>query len=103
MQTTNNLVVGGQVEQVRRRFEQWRRRHPGRCRLTQSLWSAAAKLAQHYGLNHAARTLRLSYYSLKDNWRVGEAAGAGTQFLLPRLGGLGPSAWGTFPGGSWKW
>jgi len=97
MQTTNNLSFGGQVEQVRRRFEQWRRRHPGRCRLTQSLWSAAAKLAQHYGLNHAARTLRLSYYSLKEHLPVADAAEARTQILLPKFVELRPYGSATLP------
>lgn len=58
------------VEQLRNRFELWRREHRGRHPLPQELWSAAADLAQQYGLNRTARALRLSYYSLKEHMPV---------------------------------
>ena len=55
------------LSQLRDRFELWRRQHPGRHHLPQDLWAAAANLAQQYGVSRTARTLRLSYYSLKEH------------------------------------
>ena len=49
----------------RERFDKFRKKHKGYCRLPESLWSAAVKLAQTYGVNRTARTLRLDYSGLK--------------------------------------
>ena len=62
-----NPLDSNPLEQLRDRFELWRGEHPGRHRLPQDLWSAAANVAQQYGMNRTARALRLSYYSLKEH------------------------------------
>jgi hypothetical protein len=62
-----NPLDSNPLEQIRDRFELWRRDHPGRHRLPQELWSAAANIARQYGVNRTARTLRLSYDSLKEH------------------------------------
>jgi len=49
----------------RERFETWRKKQKTRTRLPERLWSAAVKLAQEYGVNRTARTLRLDYNGLK--------------------------------------
>jgi len=49
----------------RERFDKFRKKHKGYRRLPESLWSAAVKLAQTYGVNRTARTLRLDYSGLK--------------------------------------
>ena len=49
----------------RERFETWRKKQKTRRRLPERLWSAAVKLAQEYGVNRTARTLRLDYNGLK--------------------------------------
>lgn len=43
----------------RQRFDTWRKTHKGYHRLPDSLWSAAVRLAQTYGIKRTACTLRL--------------------------------------------
>jgi hypothetical protein len=92
MRTTDNPIIASQVEQVRSRFEEWRVQHPGRLRLPQDLWSAAAQLARHYGVNRTARELRLSYYSLKKHIQSADAAEEGTPALSPKFIELMPGS-----------
>lgn len=47
------------------RFEKWRSKQKTRTRLPETLWSAAVKLANEYGINRTARALRLDYNGLK--------------------------------------
>jgi hypothetical protein len=95
MRTPDNPAVASQVEEVRKRFEEWRLHHPGRPRLPQELWSAAVELARHYGLNRTARKFRLSYDSLKEHMPAEAAAGGrshATKFieLLPLSSAMMP-------------
>ena len=76
------------LENVRRRFAEWRKAHRARSPLASSLWAAAVKMAGRYGLNRTARALRVDYYSLKKRTEQRSADrdrpaldGAGT--LLP--------------------
>ncbi len=55
------------------RFESWRKTRTGR-RIPAELWELAANLGIEYGVNQAARALRLDYYDLKQ--RVETAGGA---------------------------
>jgi hypothetical protein len=57
--------VQGDLEQLRRRFEEFRNTQPVRSRLPESLWAAAAELAKHHGVNPTARALRLDYTGLR--------------------------------------
>ena len=57
--------VPAKLVQGRERFENWRKKQKTRTRLPERLWSAAVKLAQEYGVNRTARTLRLDYNGLK--------------------------------------
>ena len=57
--------VPAPLEDVRRRFAEWRRTHRARSRLPNSLWAAAVKMAGKYGLHCTARALPVEYYSLK--------------------------------------
>ena len=54
------------LENTRRRLEQWRQRHQAPTPLPESLWAEAVKLAGRYGVSRTARALRVGYYSLKD-------------------------------------
>lgn len=76
MEHNEALTHTNPLEQLRVRFELWRRNHPGRPRLPQELWSAAANLAQRYGVCRTAKALRLEYYSLKKHMPMA-AAGEG--------------------------
>jgi hypothetical protein len=57
--------VQGELEQLRRRFEEFRNTRSGHSRLPESLWAAAAELAKRYGVNPTARALRLEYGGLR--------------------------------------
>jgi len=65
MSRISNGEVPARVENVRRRFGDWRRGHRARSRLPESLWAAAVELGREYGINRTAQALRLDYYSLK--------------------------------------
>jgi hypothetical protein len=53
------------VEQVRRRFEEFRRTHAVRSRLPEELWAAAAKLAKRDGIEATAEALAVERPSLR--------------------------------------
>jgi hypothetical protein len=55
----------GELEQLRRRFEEFRNTQPVRSRLPESLWAAAAELAKRHGVNPTARALHLDYTGLR--------------------------------------
>jgi hypothetical protein len=55
----------GDLEGLRRRFEEFRNSRPGHARLPEDLWAAAAELAKRYGVNPTARALRLEYGGLR--------------------------------------
>jgi len=57
--------VPARLARCRERFDKFRKKHKGYRRLPDSLWSAAVKLAQTYGVNRTTRTLRLDYSGLK--------------------------------------
>ena len=57
--------VVDELEQVRRRFEEFRKGRPSRGRLPEGLWKEAVALAQRYGLNPTAQALGLDYSRLK--------------------------------------
>jgi hypothetical protein len=53
------------VEQLRRRFADWRGTHAVRARLPEELWSAAAELAQRDGIDATAEALDVDKPSLR--------------------------------------
>ena len=53
------------VEELRRRFEEFRSQHRTRTRLPEELWRAAAEIAERRGMNLVCRCLRLDSNSLK--------------------------------------
>ena len=53
------------VEQVRRRFGEWRSTHAVRSRLPEELWAAAADLVQRDGIDVTARALDVDKPSLR--------------------------------------
>jgi len=57
--------VANELEQLQRRFEEFRNTRPGHARLPEDLWAAAAELAKRYGVNPTARALRLEYGGLR--------------------------------------
>ncbi|HTG58206.1 MAG TPA: hypothetical protein VMG63_02165 [Terriglobia bacterium] len=65
MRATMISAPGNELEQVRCRFELWRKTRKRCSPIPQVLWTSAAKLVRQHGLYRTARTLRLNYYSLK--------------------------------------
>jgi hypothetical protein len=55
------------LEQLKRRFEEFRNLRPSRGRIPQALWKEAAEAARRYGLNPTAQALRLDYNRLKKH------------------------------------
>ncbi|MGD0601447.1 MAG: hypothetical protein ABR988_16595 [Terriglobales bacterium] len=53
------------VEQVRRRFAEWRSTHAVRSRLPEELWAAAAELARRDGIDATSRALDVDKQSLR--------------------------------------
>jgi hypothetical protein len=60
------------LEQVRGRFEIWRKRKKVDSRIPKSLWQAAVQLCQEHSVLEVSRTLRLNYNDLKDRVGVSE-------------------------------
>jgi hypothetical protein len=59
------IDIQGDLEQLRRRFEEFRNTQTKHSRLPETLWAAAADLARRHGANPIARALRLDYTALK--------------------------------------
>jgi|SRR5579859_2124844 hypothetical protein len=57
--------ASGDLEQLRRRFEEFRSSQQGRVRLPEILWAAAAELAKRHGVNPTARALQLDFTGLR--------------------------------------
>jgi hypothetical protein len=53
-------LLGGQ-----RRFRAWRERRKLGCRIPQSLWAMAIRLAESHGVSRTSTALGLDYYGLK--------------------------------------
>lgn len=58
-------VYRDDVEQVRRRWTEWRSTHAVRSRLPEELWAAAVQLVQHNGIDATARALDVDKPSLR--------------------------------------
>lgn len=65
---TQEAVLGvNELEQLQRRFEEFRNLRPLRGRLPAGLWKEAAEAARRFGLNPTAQALRLDYSRLKKH------------------------------------
>ena len=74
MSTKRRRDLPARLEDLRRRFEDWRRTRKVRTRIPDRLWASAVKLAGRHGIHRTARALRVDYYALKR--RVEETAAA---------------------------
>jgi hypothetical protein len=68
MKTRKITASGSPFEQVRHRFDSWRKTRKRCSPIPETLWSSAVELAREHGLHRTARTLRLNYYSLKKRF-----------------------------------
>ena len=53
------------MQDLKRRLEEWRETHPARSPLPNELWTMAVGLAQRHNVHRVARTFGLDYSSLK--------------------------------------
>jgi hypothetical protein len=75
-----NLGAAESVEQVRRRFEDWRR-SPGRGRrIPEELWDSAVHLAEEHGVHRTRLALGLNGQALKERVALG---GPGQSGIAP--------------------
>jgi hypothetical protein len=65
--TQESVVGANDLEQLRRRFEEFRSVRTSRGRLPAGLWKEAAEAAKRFGLNPTAQALRLDYNRLKKH------------------------------------
>jgi hypothetical protein len=66
-------IEANSLEQLQRRFEEYRNIRPSRGRLPAELWKEAAEVARRYRLNPTAQALRLDYNGLKKCMAVAPA------------------------------
>jgi hypothetical protein len=58
-------AVPAALAKLCRRFERWRKSHPGRLPIPEPLWASAVEAARRHGLFRTAQVLRLDYGKLK--------------------------------------
>ena len=67
------------VEELRKRFEDFRGQHEKRTRLPEELWRAAAEIAERRGMNLVCRCLRLDANSSEEVDEQGRRSGEPTR------------------------
>ena len=78
MSTKRTCDLPARLDNLRQRFERWRRTRKVRSRIPEPLWAAAVKSAAKYGIHRTAKALRVDYYALKKRAEQ-KAAIAGTR------------------------
>jgi hypothetical protein len=79
------------VEELRKRFEEFRSQHQTRTRLPEELWRAAAEIAGRRGRNLVCRCLRLDTNSLKK-WMGKGVSGARSKDARKKRSAVTPPA-----------
>ena len=76
------------IDEVRARFEEWRKNRRGKSPIPDELWSAAAQLARKDGINRTAAELHLDGGKLKrlmvEKKTSGKPVPAFVELLTPR-------------------
>ncbi len=60
------------LEDVKARFEEWRRNRKGKVAIPDELWAAAAEVARTEGVSRTSTELRVEWNHLKRRMAVGE-------------------------------
>jgi len=60
-----STTLAPDMEEVRLRFESWRKNRTKRTRIPQSLWDAAVSLSGEHSISHLSKVLRVNYTALK--------------------------------------
>lgn len=72
MNQNGTVTIAEPIARLQRQLEEHRRMRPGRAKLPESIWDAAAELAREHGVYAVAQPLRLDYMGLKK--RLSEVA-----------------------------
>jgi hypothetical protein len=76
------------IDEVRARFEEWRKNRQGKSAIPDELWSVAVQLARKDGVNRTAAELHLDGGKLKrlmvEQTTTGSSAPAFVELLTPR-------------------
>ena len=78
MDTRRTHGLPARLEDVRQRFERWRRTRKVRSRIPETLWGSAVEMAGTYGLHRTAKALSVNYYTLKKRVERETAAASNT-------------------------
>jgi hypothetical protein len=70
MNRKSSAPIPEAITQLQRQLDQFRSTQPGRTKLPEPLWQAAAELARQHGIYAVAHPLRLDYTRLKQ--RLGD-------------------------------
>ena len=71
------------LEEVKARFEEWRRSRKGKAAIPDELWAAAAEVARREGVSRASTELRVEWNHLKR--RMAAASRASSKPATPRF------------------
>jgi hypothetical protein len=63
-------IVAADIEEIRRRFEEWRRSRKHGARIPEALWISAVKLAKKYRPARIAHEFGLDYDGLKRRLKI---------------------------------
>ena len=74
MRRRKTTAVPIEMEEARKRLEEWRSKQVHRSRIPETEWAAAVELARRHGGNQTSRILRLDYGKLKKLLETGEGA-----------------------------
>ena len=69
------------LEAVQAQFSDWRKKRKTRGRIPESLWDAAASLADGFSINELSKALHLNHSSLKDH--IESIPNSSTEELFP--------------------
>lgn len=71
------------LEELKTRFEEWRRNREGKAAIPEELWAAAVEVARREGVNRTSTELRVEWNHLKR--RMAATAGASSKPAPPRF------------------
>ena len=71
------------LEELKARFEEWRRNREGKASIPEELWAAAVEVARREGVNRTSTELRVEWNHLKR--RMAAAAGESSKPAPPRF------------------
>jgi hypothetical protein len=81
MPRSKKLTVS--LEEVKARFEEWRRNRKGKAPIPDELWAAAVEVARREGVSRTSTELRVEWNHLKR--RMAGAQGTSAKPALPRF------------------